>query len=143
MTDHELAERYRATSYIVEAPGGAITIRIGRPNGELDHLLERMGADEWAFITAWNPNSLLLPPAENDRNNNDLRERLDRMGLRHVSGEGAGDDGEWPPERSFFIPGITRDEAVALGRRYGQRAIVAGRRGGAAELVWCHSSLPR
>jgi hypothetical protein len=33
--------------------------------------------------------------------------------------------------------GISLDEAVALGRRFGQNAIVAGRCGAAAELVYC------
>jgi hypothetical protein len=137
MTDHELAEQYRATSYIVEAPGEAIAIRIGSASPALDALLDGMNATEWAFITAWNPGSMALPPAENERSNNDLRERIGRLGYETLPGAGEGDDGAWPAEKSFFIVGIPLREATELGRFYRQRAIVAGRRGGRAMLIWC------
>jgi Protein of unknown function (DUF3293) len=137
MTDRQLAEKYAGTSYIIEAPGGDVAIHVGRPSAVLDALLESLGAVDWAFITAWNPGSMRLPPAENERNNNDLLERIGRLGYEAIPGEGVGDDGDWPAERSFFVAGIPAGEAMALGRYYRQRAIVVGRRGGAPVLAWC------
>jgi hypothetical protein len=137
MNNRELAAAYRATSYIVDAPRGALAIRIGRADPALDALLDGLGADGWAFITAWNPGSMRLPPAENARNNADLLDRIARLGHAVLTGRGVGDDGRWPAEESFFIAGIPAADAVELGRYYRQRAIVVGRRGEAPELAWC------
>ena len=52
-------------------------------------------------------------------------------------GEGIGDDGTWPPERSLLVLGIDHAGAVQLGHRFGQRAIVWGELGGLAALVLC------
>lgn len=52
-----------------------------------------------------------------------------------VPGVGVGETG-WR-EESFLIVGNSRDVARALGRRYGQNAIVAGRTGEPAALVYC------
>jgi len=41
------------------------------------------------------------------------------------------------PEESLTILGISRAKAQALGRRYGQLAIVFGERGTPPELVSC------
>jgi hypothetical protein len=54
-----------------------------------------------------------------------------------LRGAGAGDDGRWAPEPSLLVLGLPRAEAVELARRFGQEAIVAGRRGAPAELVYC------
>ena len=137
MTDNDLAANYRATSYIVDAPGGAVAIRIGGSSAPLDAVLDTLGADRWAFVTAWNPGSMRLPEAENRRCNADLLERIGRLGYAALPGRGVGDSGEWPAEESFLIAGIPLDDALALGRFYRQRAIVAGRRGEAAGLFWC------
>jgi hypothetical protein len=134
----ELDDHYRNTTYLVHLPPqGSIPVRIGEINDLLDRLLTHLGVREWAFITAWNPGSFILPPLENARNNSDLLERLTKMGYIALPGVGVGDEGDWTPEESFFIPGIARDEAIYLGRFYRQRAIVVGRVGEGAELVWC------
>lgn len=89
----------------------------------------------WAFITAWNPMSQPLPLQEN-------RERAARLaaelGARAVlAGLGVPDEPGWTPEESLLVLGIGIDDAVALARRYMQRAIVAGDYGGPARLVEC------
>ena len=137
MIDQHLSDSYRAASYIVDAPDGPITIRVDQPNAGLDELLSASGVTEWAFVTAWNPGSMHLPPAENQRNNSDLLERATSQGYTALTGIGVGDDGEWPPEPSFLILGIPLVAAVELGRFYRQRAIIAGSYGEAPELVWC------
>ena len=54
-----------------------------------------------------------------------------------LEGHGAGIDGAWPLEISLLVVGITLDDARALGRQFGQLAIVAGRVGEPARLVPC------
>jgi hypothetical protein len=137
MNHDQLAHAYFRTTYIVEAPAGPIRLRIGERNGALDDLLAGSGVREWAFITAWNPGSFKLPPAENARNNADLEMRIGKGGYRFLPGEGVGDDGAWAPERSFLVLGIDQAKALALGRFYRQRAIVVGTAGGPPELIFC------
>lgn len=132
-----LEDAFRATSYIVSAPGGPILLRIGEKSPELDRLLAEYRVTEWAFITAYNPGSFQLPPRENERNNADLLERLQQHGYEVVPGEGVGDDGAWPPEQSFLVIGVDHDGAAAFGRWYRQRAVVVGCVGGVVHLIWC------
>jgi hypothetical protein len=61
----------------------------------------------------------------------------ERRGYTAFPGEGIGDDGQWPPERSLLILGIARDDARRLGREFGQLAIVHGEKGGPAMLLPC------
>jgi len=62
---------------------------------------------------------------------------MKRRGYTTFPGEGSGDDGQWPPERSLLILGILRDDAIRLGRDFGQRAVVYGEQGGRALLLPC------
>jgi len=50
---------------------------------------------------------------------------------------GRGEDSSWTPEPSFLVLGVTRKDAVALGRRYGQLAVVCGTLDSRAALVPC------
>lgn len=117
-------EVYLRTTYVA----GALRIRIGQPVALLE---------PWAFVSAWNPGSLQLPSEENARRARALEEEVGRS-WRFERGAGVPDDPQdWAAEESLLIHGISRDEAVALGRRYGQNAIVAGAGGGPAELIFC------
>ena len=55
-------------------------------------------------------------------------------------GQGVPDAADWEPEISLLVLGIGREQAVAIGRDFGQLAIVCGRPGGVAELVACTQS---
>jgi hypothetical protein len=137
MRHDDLAHHYLATSYRVDAPGGPLIIRVGLPDVALDALLDSLGARTWAFITAYNPGSVSFSAGENELNNRDLLGRLRSLGYQPLFGAGIGDDGTWPPEPSFFVAGIGEEDALRLGRRYRQLAVVAGRWGEAPRLLWC------
>ncbi len=102
----------------------------------LDRHLADLGAAEWAFVTACNPRSTRLDAAGNA----DRMARLDAVlrdrGLAWLAGSGQGAAGDWPAEPSRLVLGIGEADAVALGRLFGQNAILAGGRGQAARLVW-------
>ncbi len=132
-----LAESFCATTYVVLAPDGPVRFRIAAPAPDLDLLLDRRGAACWAFVTAWNPGSIQQAHDENVRRNRDLLHTLTEAGYQILNGYGAGDDGCWEPEESFFILDIPVDAALGLGQRYRQAAVVVGERGGPPELLWC------
>ncbi|MFM9025918.1 MAG: DUF3293 domain-containing protein [Planctomycetaceae bacterium] len=132
-----LREAYEATAYRVdEGPLGPFVIRVGARSAAADALVAAAGADAWAFITACNPGSVPLAAADNAARMARLATRVRARGLPHYAGAGAAADAGWPAEPSLFIVGLGVDEAVPLARDFDQLAIVAGRRGEAARLVW-------
>jgi hypothetical protein len=46
------------------------------------------------------------------------------------------DTGDWPPEEGFFALDISPEEAICLGKKYDQNAIVCWQKGGVPELWW-------
>lgn len=129
---------YSATTYRVFVPAGPpIDVRVGARSSELDLLLTRQGAATWAFITACNPGSQPVPAADNEARHAELLSALKASGRRYLTAVGIPNSGEWEPEASAIVLDIATEDAIALARRFGQNAIVAGRRGGEAELVYC------
>lgn len=130
-----LLEAYHRTTYRIDAPDAPIPLRIGCPDPRLNALLAGFGAECWAFITAYNPGSRPQTLEVNERALVRLRNELHSAGYPVLSGEGVGDG--WPPEPSFFVPGLAPEAAREIGRRYGQVAVVWGGGGGAPELLLC------
>jgi len=137
MTDDGLLAAYRRTRFYADTDHGQFVIRVGERCAELDALLTVAGLTTWAYITAFNPGSVLGSDDENARRHHALEEAIRQLGCSMFPGEGIGDDGAWPPERSLLVLGIDRAAAVQLGQRFGQRAIVWGELGGLAALVLC------
>jgi hypothetical protein len=121
---------YHQTSFFADTPRGRIRLRIREKSAELEAILFAEGAREWAYVTACNPGSRPLSHRENVRRQEALEREVSGRGLVFLRGEGVGDDGQWPPEPSLLILGIARDQAVDLGGRFGQKAIVFGETGG-------------
>jgi hypothetical protein len=132
---------YRASTYVADTPAGRLGIRVGQASEPLDRLLDDRGVTSWAYVTAYNPGSQRLPPEANAARQRQLEEAV-RVAYATYRGEGVGDDGRWPPEPSLLILGIDEPAAAALGRRFGQAAIVCGSRGEAARLVWLNERHP-
>lgn len=130
-----LVSAYRATDYVTHDNGRIVVIEIGRHSLAADRLLVEMRAASGAFITAWNPFGKALSVRANKHWNRELKRHLSVRGLAFVEGEGRGRTGEWPPEPSVFVFGISRIKAAAIGRRYRQNAIVHVPLGRPAELV--------
>ncbi len=137
-----LEQAYLATFYLAETPAGQLAIRIGRHHPDLDRLLAEQGCDRWAYITAYNPGSVLLGEEENQRRQRVLEEEIEQAGWAFYPGEGVGVGNSWPAEKSVLILGIGRKEAIDLAERHGQAALVSGERGRAAELVWTCARVP-
>jgi len=135
MSDASLDAAYRATDYFFNHSAGRICIRIGEPCPSID-------AHSWAYLTACNPQSTILPRDENDRRMQMLLREVEAAGLRFYYGEARSRDGKWPPEPSLLILDIDEQAAIDLARRFEQAAIVFGRRDESARLVWIDDCSP-
>jgi hypothetical protein len=139
MPDPDLDTAYRATDYRVDGPNRSFMIRIGDCSVDLDELLFDERESNWAYLTACNPGSARLTDEANARRTDELRTVLRAGWPRHYPGVSVGRDGTWR-EPSFLVLGITESDAVELARHFGQNAIVAGRVGEPARLVWVAES---
>jgi hypothetical protein len=128
----ELIQAYKQTSFNVYEP--LITIKVDEKNIKLDELLKSHNQHEWAYITAWNPYSELISLKINQQRNQELKADLTKYII--FEGEGVGADPNWAPEQSFLVLGITREDAIKIGKIYRQNAIVVGSLQSVAELVW-------
>lgn len=82
------------------------------------------GVSNAAFITAYNPCSLVLLPHFNKHRNDLLREDLITGGYIYYHGISGDRDSLWMAEESFLILGIEYMQAVYLSRRYAQNAFL-------------------
>ena len=89
----------------------------------------------WAFITAENPYSKKLSDVENQLRFKQLMEVIRKMDLDFLNGLGVPSDSSWTPEKSLLVLGLSKEEALSLGKQFDQQAIVFGEYGGEAELI--------
>jgi hypothetical protein len=134
--EHLLAPYYD-TIYRADTPHGPLDIRIGERSARLDALLRSHGALNWAFISAQNPRSQRCSETANERRYRALLLRVEELGFSCFTGRGISAAGDWPAEESLLIIGIPLAAAQALGRSFGQLAIVAGELGGSPQLIDC------
>ena len=130
----DLLAAYRKALYVVHgAPD--LVIRVGEPNATLDELLDADGLDTAAYLTAANPGGDLQSKTENELSCAALHQGLADAGYICYLGEGRDPEGDWPAEPSILALGVTRHDAMVIGRSYEQNAIVFIERGKAPELV--------
>lgn len=122
MISKELLLGYGATCYSILNP--KIDIYLTKENEHLQSFLKEQQFTTWCFITAWNPFSKALSLEENKALNVLLETDLD--GYSIFPAEGKDTIGDWLPETSFFVGNITREQAIILGKKYEQNAIVYG-----------------
>jgi putative PIN family toxin of toxin-antitoxin system len=130
-----LAAAYRDADYVVFG-NPDLLLHVGEPNPRLDALLEDLDADGAAFLSAANPGSERRAADENLAAAAELERALANANYSRCEGEGRDPNGRWEAEPSLLAVGISRAAAEALGRRFGQNAIVFIARGLAPELVF-------
>ena len=132
--DSGLLQAYRRAHYVVYgAP--ELVIRIGERNAALDALLDEDGAATAAYLTAANPGGMPQEPGANEISCAALHQALADAGYTCYLGEGRDPASRWPAEPSVLAVGVSRHEAMVIGRSYEQNAIVFIERGKAPELV--------
>lgn len=125
---------YQTTNYRVEHPQGHFFLRVGCRSRRLDALLDEFGQKTWAYLTAWNPYSRWVPLEQNIARQRALEAEVVRRGHPHFVGQGQG-AGDWAPEASVLVLGITPEAALDLARTFRQAAILVGERGAAGRLL--------
>jgi hypothetical protein len=137
ISEDELWAAYRSTEFRAATHLGPVSVRVGERGPSLERLLADTGETQWLFITAWNPASVELGEVENQERNCRLRVSLDELAAQVFAGLGQPAEPEWTPEESFLALGLTRAQAIFLGRQYGQNAVVWGEGEKPAELLDC------
>ncbi len=118
-----LIAAYEATEYRVRAPR-AFTLRVGQWSAELSEVYAAQKVASAGFLTACNPFSRAASEEDNRRAQQDLVHRLAGLGLVTMPAIGVDPSGDWPGEESVFVPGLTLDQACALGNEFGQNAVL-------------------
>lgn len=135
----EVWGEFQRTFIRIELDGQILQITPG-PIGERGAYLPGQ-AGPLHVLTAWNPQGIEAPLADNRLANERLAAALAaRPELTVWATTGTGEDGSWH-EEGFTIAGLDRAEAVALAVRYDQRAIFEWRdEPGGFRLVACDGS---
>ncbi len=135
MDINELKQAYLNTNYTINKNSifkEELTLHINKVTNLKNALPE---LKEWAFITAWNPNSKELTPEENKQRNANLLDDIRSKGYTTHLGCGSLQDGNWS-EDSFFIENISKEEALFYALKYEQCAFVYGKANQVSELIW-------
>lgn len=132
----ELEVAYRATTYRVFLPQGAVGLRIGLADASFVRWVREEGIASWAILTASNPESRCLPEDENAERQAALEIALLERGFEPYVGENIAADEAWPPEQTCLVPEISLAEAVAFGQKFKQNAIIHGGSDGMPHLIW-------
>ncbi len=93
---------------------------------------------KFAIITAHNPRSERLSSQENAKRHEELGRDLKALGLEHTPSTGESPDGRWV-EEGFAVFDVSPEQALELGRKYGQHAILWGE-GEKVALAWCETA---
>jgi len=128
---------YRATTYTARFPTAVVRIRVGAACAGLDGELADRNLTTWAYITAANPDSVPLSDDQNAARYQALLRAVESLRWPCFSGAGVPDDPSWAPEKSLLVLGIPQPQAIELGQRFDQRAILWGTLGGLPELIAC------
>lgn len=126
---------YRAACYRLLAPP-VLSVQIGVAHPALAARLRQAGADGAAWLTAVNPGSQRLDARANAARLAALDACLHAGGWTVWPALARDPSGAWPDEASRMVPGLPRAEAEALGRRFGQNALLWIDSDGRPELVW-------
>jgi len=99
-------------------------LQIGIANVQLQDCYSTCQVQCAAYITAWNPYSEATDLDQNRRLQSLLAVELKTMNLHFFEGIGQHSSGTWPGEESFLVLGLKLNEAISLGNKYRQNAIV-------------------
>jgi hypothetical protein len=114
---------FHATEYRVDDPAGPFTLRIGERSLALQRLHDALGAASSAYLSAWNPLGETAAPEVNPERQIALQRDLVELGIPALPGEGRDPATGWA-EQSKLAVGLSRDQAVELGNKYRQLAIL-------------------
>lgn len=113
-----------ADGYLAQRPLGEL--RVPERNATLedfskDSIHKLLDLDNWAILTAQNPDAVQLSPQENAARMAELRRYLDSRGIKYID-KAIGKYGN--AEDSFVLVGVTEAQAREIGRRFQQDSVL-------------------
>lgn len=120
----DLIASYRAADYQAGAGSAAALLHIDQHSESLSQLLAAAGQQCAVFITAYNPCSQPQSLTANQAAHAYLRDELKYLTDQIIEGTSSDPAGTWPPEQSLLALGVELDKSKALGRKFGQNAVV-------------------
>ena len=119
----ELINAYCKANYeILVEP--TFSFKIGQKSPKLINFLHRYNSNTAAYVTAFNPLSKKTPYSLNLKFQEKLYNILSKSTHAFFEGRGNDPDKVWPEEPGFLILSIPKLDAVQLGRKFNQNAIV-------------------
>ncbi len=132
----DLLAIYKNSDYrVLEAGETVFVMHIDEPCAPLRNLLGRAGVVSSCFISAYNPRSEPRTDEENAQAQAQLVQDVRQMGLRYLEGVGEDPEGGCAGEPCLLVLGISRENAVMLGNRYGQNALLWSDAEGVPQLL--------
>lgn len=122
LPDPGLVAAYRRARYRILEPEVVLHIDVQSP--ALARLHRECGVVCSALITACNPFSQILAAADNAAHQATLCATLQGLGWGGRPAQGEDPQGRWPVEPMYWVAGLDCEAARALGRRFGQYAVV-------------------
>jgi hypothetical protein len=132
-----LVMAYMETDYVLDIDDEECVVRVqGEVPERLAKYLESNKAESWTIISAYNPYSLELSTAENQRRHGLLQELLTGLQYKCYPAVGRSAAGDWE-EPSLLVLDLSYDMARSLGTVFEQNAVVFGERGAVVEMIFC------
>jgi hypothetical protein len=131
-----LETAFRATRYELVTPLFPTTVRIDEPSANLAALQRALGVAQSGVVSAWNPRGERRPHHENAAAHARLCACAAAFGLQSWPAWHRAPDAQWD-EQGLFIAGIDRVALLALGREFGQHAVLHAGADGRPRLLWC------
>ncbi len=132
----DLERAYRRARYRVQQPDAEFEMVVDQRCEAARDVLARLAAAGAAYLTACNPGSRLHDDDANRRAQDALLAAVADAAYPWLPGEALDPDGNWPPEPSLLVIGISVADARALARRFEQNALVYVDAEGWPRLIW-------
>jgi hypothetical protein len=116
-------QAYLQAEYHIQADP-PFSLRVGSRSAALHALYMQSGARSGAFITPCNPLGHLLADRENQLKLQELKNRLEGLGLSYLPAEGLDPQGEWPPEQGVLVLGAGLEQVRTIGREFRQNGVL-------------------
>jgi Protein of unknown function (DUF3293) len=119
----DLHTAYLATEFRIAA-NTPFSLFIQRRSNPLLMLMAEHGARFAAYITAYNPHSVLRADEKNHLAYHSLRQHIGSAAVALFDAVGVDPSGKWQGEPGFLILGIELEDAKRIGVHFHQNAIV-------------------
>lgn len=125
---------YKRITYTIETPSAIIEYCPLKENSEFCNFLTVNKISHWLLMTPDNLHNSRLDEDQNVERRIFLAKDLAPYRILRCVGMDMLDGAHH--ETGFFVAGISKDEAIALGKKYEQNALLFGDAHGDSEVVW-------